>query len=97
MNDDHDLAWYQAQWNKLVDALPVDDPDSVVPEVRRLRKQAEVLSDQHEALAEAGVEDPEKALCMIDNMADQLEELYAERSHSDLPVTPKGEADDASE
>ncbi|MEF8815404.1 MAG: hypothetical protein V5A20_02705 [Salinibacter sp.] len=96
MNDDHDLAWYQSQWSELVDALSVEDPDAVVPEVRRLRKQVEMLSDQHEALAEAGVENPEKALRMIDNMADQLEELYAERSHSDLPVTPKGKADDAS-
>ncbi|WP_263785790.1 hypothetical protein [Salinibacter grassmerensis] len=97
MNNDHDLAWYQAQWDELVDVLSVEDSDAVVSEVRRLRKQAEALSVQHEALAEAGVENPEKALRMIDNMADQLEELYAERDHPELPVKPEEETDGAAE
>ncbi|WP_232798228.1 hypothetical protein [Salinibacter altiplanensis] len=96
MSNDHDLAWYRAQWDELVDVLSVENSDDVVPEVQRLRKRAEALSVQHEALAEAGVENPEKALCMIDNMADQLEELYAERDRPELPVKPNGEADEAS-
>jgi hypothetical protein len=33
---------------------------------------------------------------MIDNMADQLEELYAERGHPDLPVDPDGGGNGAS-
>ncbi|MBB4088598.1 hypothetical protein [Salinibacter ruber] len=96
MNDDHDLDWYRAQWNELVDVLAVEDSDAVVSEVRRLRKQAEALSVQREVLVEAGVENPEKALRMIENMADQLEELYAERDHPDLPVKPEEETNGTS-
>jgi CRP-like cAMP-binding protein len=96
MSDDHDLDWYRARWNELVDVLAVEDSDAVVAEVRRLRKQAEALSVQHEALAEAGLENPEKALRMIDNMADQLEELYAEREHPELPVKPEEKTDETS-
>lgn len=91
MSDDHDLDWYQAQWNELTDVLSVEEPDAVVPEVRRLRKQVETLSAQHEALAEAGVEDPEEALRMIDNLVDQLEELYAARDRLGGTVSPEGE------
>ncbi|MCS3637661.1 HPt (histidine-containing phosphotransfer) domain-containing protein [Salinibacter ruber] len=96
MNDDHDLDWYRAQWNELVDVLAVEDSDAVVSEVRRLRKQAEALSVQREVLVEAGVENPEKALQMIENMADQLEELYAERDHPELPVKPEEETNGTS-
>ena len=96
MSDDHDLAWYQAQWKELANLLAVDDPDAVVPRVRRLREEIEVLSAQREALTEAGVDNPQKALHMIDNMADQLEELYAERDHPDLPVDPDGGGNGAS-
>ncbi|MCS3938001.1 tetraacyldisaccharide-1-P 4'-kinase [Salinibacter ruber] len=96
MNDDHDLDWYRAQWNELVDVLAVEDSNAVVSEVRRLRKQAEALSVQREVLVEAGVENPEKALRMIENMADQLEELYAERDHPDLPVKPEEETNGTS-
>jgi hypothetical protein len=96
MNDDHDLDWYRAQWNELVDVLAVEDSDAVVSEVRRLRKQAETLSVQREVLVEAGVENPEKALRMIENMADQLEELYAERDHPELPVKPEEETNGTS-
>ncbi|CAM3476857.1 HPt (histidine-containing phosphotransfer) domain-containing protein [Salinibacter ruber] len=96
MNDDHDLDWYRAQWNELVDVLAVEDSDAVVSEVRRLRKQAEALSVQREVLVEAGVENPEKALRMIENMADQLEELYAERDHPELPVKPEEETNGTS-
>ncbi|WP_263792273.1 MULTISPECIES: hypothetical protein [Salinibacter] len=96
MNDDHDLDWYRAQWSELVDVLAVEDSDAVVSEVRRLRKQAEALSVQREALVEAGVENPEKALRMIENMADQLEELYAERDHPELPVKPEEETNGTS-
>jgi len=92
MNDDHDLDWYRAQWNELVDVLAVED----LSEVRRLRKQAEALSVQREVLVEAGVENPEKALQMIENMADQLEELYAERDHPELPVKPEEETNGTS-
>ena len=96
MNDDHDLDWYRAQWNELVDVLAVEDSNAVVSEVRRLRKQAEALSVQREVLVEAGVENPEKALRMIENMADQLEELYAERDHPELPVKPEEETNGTS-
>ncbi len=96
MNDDHDLDWYRAQWNELVDVLAVEDSDAVVSEVRRLQKQAEALSVQREVLVEAGVENPEKALRMIENMADQLEELYAERDHPELPVKPEEETNGTS-
>ncbi len=96
MNDAHDLDWYRAQWNELVDVLAVEDSDAVVSEVRRLRKQAEALSVQREVLVEAGVENPEKALQMIENMADQLEELYAERDHPELPVKPEEETNGTS-
>ena len=96
MNDAHDLDWYRAQWNELVDVLAVEDSNAVVSEVRRLRKQAEALSVQREVLVEAGVENPEKALRMIENMADQLEELYAERDHPELPVKPEEETNGTS-
>ena len=96
MNDDHDLDWYRAQWNELVDVLAVEDSNAVVSEVRRLRKQAEALSVQREVLVEAGVENPEKALRMIENMADQLEELYAERDPPELPVKPEEETNGTS-
>ena len=91
MNDDHDLDWYRAQWNELVDVLAVEDSDAVVSEVRRLRKQAEALSVQREVLVGAEVEDTEKALRMVEDMADQLEELYAEHGHPELPVKPEEE------
>ena len=94
MSTNDDLAWYQAQWDELADLLSVEDPEAVVPAVRRLRERVETLSSQHEALAEAGMDDPEKALHMIDNMADQLEELYAERSRPELPVDRGGDADE---
>lgn len=84
MSANDDLTWYQAQWDELADLLSVEDPEAVVPAVRRLHERVETLSSQHEALAEAGMDDPEKALHMIDNMADQLEELYAERVNQEV-------------
>ncbi|PSQ60214.1 MAG: hypothetical protein BRD27_04740 [Bacteroidetes bacterium QH_10_64_19] len=75
----HDPEWLQSQWNELSDILSVSDPDQVVDQVRELQDQVDALTDQQEALVEAGMKDSEQALCMIENMADQLEELYAER------------------
>ncbi|PSQ98285.1 MAG: hypothetical protein BRD51_03265 [Bacteroidetes bacterium SW_11_64_17] len=69
----------QSQWNELSDILSVSDPDQVVDQVRELQDQVDTLTDQQEALVEAGMKDSEQALRMIENMADQLEELYAER------------------
>lgn len=76
----HDPEWLQSQWNKLTDILAVSDPDEVVDEVQKLQDRVDTLTDQQETLAEAGMKDSEQALCMIENMADQLEELYAERA-----------------
>jgi hypothetical protein len=76
---DYDLSWYQSQWSALMEALSVSDPEAVVGEVKRLCERAATLENQHEALAELNADDPERALQMIENMADQLEELYAER------------------
>ena len=75
----HDPEWLQSQWNELSDILSVSDPDQVVDQVRELQDQVDTLTDQQEALVEAGMKDSEQALRMIENMADQLEELYAER------------------
>jgi len=75
----HDPEWLQSQWNELTDLLAVSDPDQVVDQVRKLQDQVDALTDQQEALVEAGMKDSEQALRMIENMADQLEELYAER------------------
>lgn len=93
MSDDHDLAWYKAQWNELSELLSVEDPEAVVPKVRRLRDEVESLSAQQEALVEAGVEDPGKVAHMIANLTDQLEELYAERECPDWTERP-GTGDD---
>jgi two-component sensor histidine kinase len=75
----HDPEWLQSQWNELTDLLSVSDPDQVVDEVRQLQDRVDALANQQEALVEAGMKDSEQALRMIENMADQLEELYAER------------------
>jgi alkyl sulfatase BDS1-like metallo-beta-lactamase superfamily hydrolase len=75
----HDLAWYQSRWKRLMDTLSVSEPEAVVGAVDRLQARVERLQTQHEALAELDVSDPERALQMIENMADQLGELYAER------------------
>ena len=82
---DRDLDWYQSHWDTLMEVLSVSDPEAVVDEVRRLQERAETMTRQHEALAEAGVEDPERLLQMLDNMTDQLEELYAERDQRGEP------------
>lgn len=81
----HNLDWYQSQWAELTDLLSVSDPEAVVDEVRRLQERVETLTRQHEALAEAGMEDPEQILRMLENMTDQLEELYAERDRRGEP------------
>lgn len=75
----HDPEWLRSRWNELTDILAVSDPDQVVNAVRELQDRVDALADQQEALVEAGMKDSEQALCMIKNMADQLEELYAER------------------
>jgi two-component sensor histidine kinase len=75
----YDPEWLQSQWNELSDILAVSDPDQVVDQVRELQDQVDALTDQQEALVEAGMKDSEQALRMIENMAEQLEELYAER------------------
>jgi alkyl sulfatase BDS1-like metallo-beta-lactamase superfamily hydrolase len=62
-----------------MDTLSVSEPEAVVGAVKRLQERVERLQTQHEALAELDVSDPERALQMIENMADQLGELYAER------------------
>jgi two-component sensor histidine kinase len=74
-----DLDWYRSQWAALTDLLSASEPEAVVEEVRRLQERVETLSTLRETLAESGIDDPEQAAQMIDNMADQLEELYAER------------------
>lgn len=60
-----------------MDVLSITDPEAVVGEVRDLREHVEKLTQQHELLAE--LDDPERVLHMLENMTDQLEELYAER------------------
>ena len=74
-----DLEWYRSQWNQLTDLLSASDPEAVVDEVRNLQERVEALTTLRKTLAEAGIDDPEQAAQMIDNMTDQLEELYAER------------------
>jgi len=94
MSDDHDLAWYRERWKELTELLSVEDSGAVVPEVRRLRNRVETVSDQLADFAEARVEEPEEVVCMIDNLVDQLEELYAERERPELSVTLEGEDDE---
>lgn len=99
MPDEHppqrDLDWYQSQWDELTDLLLVSDPEVVVDEVRRLQEHVEALTTLRETLSEAGIDDPENAAQMIDNMTDQLEELYAERDQNATPrVDWRGEADE---
>ena len=74
-----DLDWYRSQWAELTDLLSASDPEAVVDEVRDLQERVEALTTLRKTLAEAGIDDPEQAAQMIDNMTDQLEELYAER------------------
>ena len=81
----HDLDWYQSRWDTLMEVLSVSNPEAVVDEVRRLQKRAETMTQQHKALVETGVEEPKRLLQMLDNMADQLEELYAERGQRGEP------------
>ena len=76
---DPDPEWYESRWKELMEVLSVSDPEAVVDEVRGLQTRVDTLTTVREALTEAGVDDPEQAAQMIDNMADQLEELYAER------------------
>lgn len=80
-----DLDWYQTQWKEIMEALSVDDPDEVVPTVRRLQEGMETLANQHDVLANTDLDNPERLLHMIDNMADQLEQLYAERERRAKP------------
>ena len=69
-------------------------PDAVVDAVRQLQGRVDALSQHHQALVEGGVEDPEKAREMIENMADQLEELYAERDRrAETYVERSGDAE----
>lgn len=82
---DPDLEWYESRWEELMEVLSVSDPEAVVDEVRHLQERVESLTFLHEALAEAGVEDPERLLQMLENMTDQLEELYAERDQRGEP------------
>jgi two-component sensor histidine kinase len=82
---DPDLEWYESRWEELMEVLSVSDPEAVMEEVRHLQERAETITQQHEALAEAGVEDPERLLQMLANMTDQLEELYAERDQRGEP------------
>lgn len=89
---DRELAWYRARWEELTDLLSVSDPEAVVDEVRRLQARAVTLSRQHQTLVEAGMDDSEQALRMIENMADQLEQLYAERDRSKPQIESKGES-----
>ena len=95
MSDDspspRELDWYQAQWEELMDVLSVSDPEVVVRAVRRLQKRVDTLTQQHETLAKAGVDDPEQILPMLENMADQLEELYAERDQRTKPSLDRAE------
>lgn len=94
VSPDRDLAWYQSQWNELCNLLSVSDPDAVVDAVRQLQGRVDALSQHHQALVEGGVEDPEKAREMIENMADQLEELYAERDRrAETYVERSGDAE----
>jgi two-component sensor histidine kinase len=94
-----DLDWYRSQWAELADVLSVSDPDAVVDKVRRLQARVATMASLHEALEEAGIDDPEQAVQMIENMADQLEELYAERDrwgeprfeHTAKPDQPDGD------
>jgi hypothetical protein len=82
-----DLDWYQAQWKELMEVLSVDDPEDVVSTVRRLQEGIETLTTQHDMLANVDLNNPERLFHMIENMADQLEQLYAERERrADPPL-----------
>lgn len=89
-NTTRDLAWYRSRWDELSDLLSASDPEDVVAEVERLHERAKTLATQHEALAEAGMDDPRQALRMIENMRKQLHELYAEKEAAERVETPGG-------
>lgn len=75
-----------------MEVLSVEDPDEVVPTVRRLQEGMETLASQHDVLANTDLENPERLLHMIDNMADQLEQLYAERERRAEPSPKRSES-----
>jgi hypothetical protein len=95
MADNHDttrdLAWYRSRWDELANLLSVSDPEEVVPEVEQLHERAEALTAQHETLTEAGMDDSRHALRMIENMKEQLHELYAEKVAAERAETPGGD------
>lgn len=90
-----DLAWYRSRWEKLMELLSASTPEEVLPEVEALRERNETLEAQRKALAEAGIEGSEQALRMIENMKEQLVDLYdekeaAERAREKGPVRSSG-------
>lgn len=80
---DPDLEWYESRWEELMEVLSVSAPEAVVDEVQHLKERIETLTRQHELLGE--VKDPERLLQVLENMTDQLEELYAERDRRGAP------------
>ena len=89
-NSSRDLAWYRSRWDALTNRLSVSDPDAVVAEVDRLRERAETLTKHREVLSEIDLDTPETALRMIENMRNQLRELYAEKAAAGRVETPGG-------
>jgi photoactive yellow protein len=89
-NPSRDLAWYRSRWDALTNRLSVSDPDAVVAEVDRLRERAETLTKHREVLSEIDLDTPETALRMIENMRNQLRELYAEKAAAGRVETPGG-------